>query len=342
MQLEHVVVSTDELTQKEQSPGPQQSPSTVTAKLPVWAFALIPAVVLLPALCLVALGALGALRKRPPDLRLAWFRYLLTLFIVSGVLSSLAAGVFLSLPRMPVVISTELPDFDQRESYPQLPFWGILDSSEAAIELKPLVVRISSIIRITGSATSGTGMGAGALLLANKDGYLFATANHTVGSTGLMPRRVMLSTSSGMRTTANVIATTSKGSIALLWVNRHSGNGTFSQPIGTVTDSETLFVVGHPEGLDYTLTTGNLTGLKGTELQMNAAGSQGNSGGPVYDVHGNLVGIMVSKEGANQNAGESDMGYATVAEVLRDKSGWNFADDGELRLQQYIQALEAR
>jgi len=62
----------------------------------------------------------------------------------------------------------------------------------------------------------------------------------------------------------------------------------------------------------------------------------------VYDVHGNLVGIVSSKFDQYRDANAENLGFAIIGKMLREDSGWRFAGDGERRLQQYIQALKGR
>jgi S1-C subfamily serine protease len=343
MQVEHVIVSSEEITEIEAIGEPPFSLfDREYAGVPKWALvACSPLVAMLPLLCLLVVVARVVLRHRPLAVRQAWLGFFSTLLIVSGVLSSAAAVAFLSLPRMPTVLSTNIPDFDERDAYPHLPLWTSLDSSEVSIELKPLVIIVSRMNRMWPVQSSPpVEFGAGVLLLANQQGYLFATAKHLVWSHGSVPRQALISTASGMRASADVVATGVSADLALLWMNRRSGNAVFTQPIGEVTDGEPVFVIGHPEGLNYTLSTGIVSGLRGTDVQITAAISPGNSGGPVYDIHGNLVGIVSSKFDQNRDANAENLGFATAGNLLRKNAGWQFAGDGELRLQQYIQALD--
>jgi S1-C subfamily serine protease len=345
MQLDHVSVSSEEVTQIEDGAYPPYSlwggrPSGI----PRWAMVtLSPAVAILPLLCLLIVVSRVAIRDQQLYVKYAWVCFFSTLLIISGTVSSVAAVIFLSLPRMPVVVSRNIPDFDERKSYPHLPSMSSLGSAEVSIELKPLVIIVSPASRLSSGRTSTPlEFGAGVLLLANKEGYLFATAKHVIASGGNVPRQVMVSAALGMRASADVAAIAENVDLALLWINRRSGNAAFTQPIGQVSDGEPVFVIGHPEGLNYTLSTGIVSGLRGTKLQISAAISPGNSGGPVYDVHGNLVGIVISKFDQNRDANAENLGFATIGEVLREDSGWRFAGEGERRLRQYIQALKGR
>lgn len=73
---------------------------------------------------------------------------------------------------------------------------------------------------------------------------------------------------------------------------------------------ETVYAIGHPQGLDFSITNGIISAVRFgptriKELQITAAISQGNSGGPIFNARGILVGIVSKfyKEGQNLNFG---------------------------------------
>ena len=61
----------------------------------------------------------------------------------------------------------------------------------------------------------------------------------------------------------------------------------------------TVFLIGHPLGLGWTVTRGMISGERdiggAPAIQIDAGISPGNSGGPVLDEDGDLVGIVMSK-----------------------------------------------
>src|SRR5260370_33240127 len=181
------------------------------------------------------------------------------------------------------------------------------------------------------------------LLEANQDGYLFATANHVAthgpASEGGSPPHVMVTTAAGVWSTADIIGTAAPLDIALLWVPRHSGHATFVQPISMAADGEQVFVIGHPEGLKYTLSTGLVSGLRDQSIQISAAISPGNSGVPVYDAQGDLIGIVSSKVDRNRDANAENLGFASRAEMLRDSAQWTFYGTGRKKLETYLDDL---
>ena len=73
---------------------------------------------------------------------------------------------------------------------------------------------------------------------------------------------------------------------------------------------QNIFVIGHPRGLDFSISNGIVSAVRASsagveEVQISAAISPGNSGGPIFDVHGGLVGVATKflKEGQNLNFG---------------------------------------
>jgi S1-C subfamily serine protease len=81
-------------------------------------------------------------------------------------------------------------------------------------------------------------------------------------------------------------------------------------------------VVGAPLGLDATVTNGIVSALRTQDghqyLQFSAPISPGNSGGPVVDSHGRVVGIAVSKY-----VGDNAEGLSFAVPVAKLCSGLN-------------------
>lgn len=90
----------------------------------------------------------------------------------------------------------------------------------------------------------------------------------------------------------------------------------------TASVGEDCFVLGYPlistMGMDIKLTNGIIsskTGYEGNiaEYQMSAPIQPGNSGGPLFDKHGNIIGVVCAKHREAENAG-----YAIKASYIRN------------------------
>jgi S1-C subfamily serine protease len=350
MASEKVTVSLDEIDKTVvETNAPPAALKQLPPAIPLWSrIALSALALVLPLLCVVTVILRVAFRSQPPRDRNAMTSFLSTLLVISGLITTVAFALVLFLGPIPVpgLVNAGLPELDERAEFPSLTANAVLSSADVSRELKSLVIVVSPAVTQWGKQeTPGSSFGAGMLLEADKDGYLFATANHVVGKIaakeGGTPQHVMVTTAAGVWSTADVIAAAVPLDLALLWVPRHSGKGEFVQPIAKPTDGEPVFVIGHPEGLKYTLSTGLISGLRDQIIQISAAVSPGNSGGPVYDDHGSLLGIVSSKFDRNVDANGENLGFAAQAVMLRDPSKWAFYGKGRERLADYLKALQS-
>lgn len=123
---------------------------------------------------------------------------------------------------------------------------------------------------------------------------------------------------------AEVVTTDKYNDLALLKINdsRFTGFGTIPYKVKTNTSEvgEDVFVLGYPltstMGDEIKLTTGVIsskTGFQGdvSLYQISAPVQPGNSGGPLFDSKGNLIGIVNSK-----HTGAESVGYAIKASYL--------------------------
>src|SRR5262249_17439747 len=114
---------------------------------------------------------------------------------------------------------------------------------------------------------------------------------------------------------------------ALLWLERKFGEGTFRQPVATYSSvqmGEKIFVIGHPEGLNFSVSNGIVSRTPGNDvLQISAPVSPGNSGGPVYDEYGNLLGVVTSKVARSMEPEAENLNFAIRTDTLLHESGWD-------------------
>lgn len=345
--MDKIVISSAEVAQTQVSPElPARLETKLEPVVPVWAkWALSPLVLVLPLLCLVALVLRIAMRNLPPRTRYAWTSLLATLLIVSGMLTSIATVLVFSFAPLPPVVGAGLGTLDEQTEFPALPAASPMTAREVSETLKPLVAVISPARRswLTHEEMPSAGFGAGTLLQANAEGYLFITARHVIDGPVLnlasSGSRALIAMASGSWGSADVVARHRNLDLLLLWVPRTSGNGKFVQPLAKVVpriEGENVFVIGHPEGLRFTLSTGIISRLQGSTVQISAPVSPGNSGGPVFDDRGDLVGIVTSMVDKHGDPNAENLNFAVRADALLEDSGWEFTSAGRRRLTDYV------
>ena len=158
----------------------------------------------------------------------------------------------------------------------------------------------------TSSAASGTGF------IISEDGYIL-TNNHVIESSS--SQTVMLY--NGESYDAKVIAADELNDVAVLKIE---ASGLTPVTIGdsdTLNIGQTIYVIGNPLGeLTYTLTGGlvsaldraiNTDGSPINMFQIDAAVNAGNSGGPVLNASGEVVGVVTAKY---SSTGVEGLGFA--------------------------------
>lgn len=345
--MEKIVVSAAEV---EETKAPVEQPSRLEPKLapvvPLWAKASLAVLVLaLPLLCLVAIILRVAMRNLPPRTRFGWASFVNVLLIVSGLLTSAGAVAVLSFVSLPAIVATGLSELDERSDFPHVPSSAPMSAREVSQNLKSLVAVIAPLRRswLNHQEMAAASFGAGTLLQANEQGYLFITARHVLDgpawNLAKAGKRALVAMGSGTWAAADVVARHKTLDLVLLWMPRESGHGTFSQPLASpsqTAEGETIFVIGHPEGLRFTLSTGIISRTEGSTIQMSAPVSPGNSGGPVFDDKGNLVGIVTSMVDKHGDPNAENLNFSVRADALQVESDWDFLDLGRKRLEDYL------
>jgi S1-C subfamily serine protease len=344
--MEKIVISSREVSEirliPEQASRPEvQLPPVIPwwAKLSLW-----PLILLLPLLCLLTIILRVAMRSLPPRTRYAWASFLSTLLVASGLLTSVLAAAIFSFVPLPTLVSAGLAELDERTDFPRLPASTTMSAKDVSEKLKPLVAIISPAQRswLTHQEIASASFGAGSLLQASKEGYLFVTARHVIdgpawrAASGVS--HVLIAMASGTWGGADVVARHRNLDLALLWVPRDSGEGAFAEPIATaanVVEGEPIFAIGHPEGLRFTLSTGIISRADSSTIQISAPVSPGNSGGPVFDDKGELVGVVTSMVDKHGDPNAENLNFAVRTDALFDDSGWDFAKSGRKRLLDY-------
>jgi S1-C subfamily serine protease len=350
--MEKIVISPAEVAETQTfAEQPARLEPKLAPAVPAWAkWALAPLVLLLPLLCLVAIVLRVAMRGLPPRTRYGWTSLIATLLIVSGMITSAATVLVFSFAPLPSVAGAGLSELDE-QIFPNLPAAAPLSAKDVSEKLKPLVAVISPARRswLTHEEMPSASFGAGTLLQASPEGYLFVTARHVLDgltwNEGKSGSRALIAMASGTWGTADVVARHRNLDLLLLWVPRQKGTAMFLQPVLKATppsEGENVFVIGHPEGLRFTLSTGIISRMQGSTIQMSAPVSPGNSGGPVFDDRGNLVGIVTSMVDKHGDPNAENLNFAVRADALLDESAWEFSSVGRRRLSDYVTHDEIR
>ena len=165
------------------------------------------------------------------------------------------------------------------------------------------------------------GIGSGVLISA--DGKVM-TAAHVVQSAD----RIVVEFSEGKEIPAHVIASVVTADVALLQLDRVPADAVVAK-LGDSSKSDVgdqVLVIGAPYGLSRSLTVGHISslhtnkkltgGLRAIEMwQADAAVNKGNSGGPMFNMQGEVIGIVCNL--FSQSGGFEGVGFAVTSNLAR-------------------------
>ena len=162
-------------------------------------------------------------------------------------------------------------------------------------------------------------------------GFLFSdrgevmTAAHVVQAAD----RVLVEFATGERIRAQVLSSNPSADVALLQLE-HRPTGVTPVRLGDSDSAQVgdqVFIIGAPLGVSHTLTVGHVSarrqprsavgGLINAELlQTDAAINQGNSGGPMFNMSGEVIGIV--SHIISQTGGFTGLGFVVTSNVARE------------------------
>jgi serine protease Do len=165
------------------------------------------------------------------------------------------------------------------------------------------------------------GIGSGVLI--SSDGKVI-TAAHVVQSSD----QIIVEFTEGKEIPAHVIASVVTADVALLQLDWVPAEAVVAK-LGDSDKSEIgeqVFVIGAPYGLSHSLTVGHLSsrhinkqlvgGLRAIEMwQADAAVNKGNSGGPMFNLKGEVIGIVCNL--FSQSGGFDGIGFAVTSNLAR-------------------------
>jgi len=265
---------------------------------------------------------------------------------VYGITSALlVGGTALALVTQSPVIA-QVAQNERSEIAKAVPRAGAPESFADLVEqLQPAVVNISTKQEVTLGVRldpfAGTRepvtqeqQGGGSGFLISDDGYI-VTNNHVVtgGPRGEAVNQVTVTLTNGKEYKATIVGRDAASDLALLRINATG------LPFVKFADSsrarvgDWVVAIGNPLGLGSTVTAGIISAVQrnlgtGTAydrfIQTDTAINRGNSGGPLFDLHGNVVGInnmLISPVGANIGVNFAIPAEAAIPVINALKSG---------------------
>lgn len=196
---------------------------------------------------------------------------------------------------------------------------SLQEPAQQELSLEDVIESVSpAVVEIAVATTDGEQV-SGAGFVVGKDGYVVTNA-HVVENAA----KTTIITTNEDEYSAKIIGIDSKTDIALLQTD---------QPLGLApaqfADSDnvrvgnTVFAIGNPYGLGNSVSLGIISakerdissGPYDNFLQTDAAINQGNSGGPLFNLQGEIIGMntaIFSTDGRNQG-----LGFATPANIVQ-------------------------
>jgi len=171
----------------------------------------------------------------------------------------------------------------------------------------------------TTAAVSGTGF------FISGDGYIL-TNYHVIEDAYQSKSSITVLTHDGTSYTAAVSGVESSNDLAVLKIDAANTSAVTFGDSDSMSVGDTVYAVGNPMGeLQFTMTTGSVSALDRAVttaeyssainmFQFDAAINEGNSGGPVYNANGQVLGIATAKYSANSSATSVEgLGFAIPA-----------------------------
>jgi S1-C subfamily serine protease len=195
--------------------------------------------------------------------------------------------------------------------------------SEGALSVTQLVKRESpAVVLVTMSGGEGGG-GLGSGFLIDRRGHILTNAHVVDGG-----EQTSVTFSDGTVEKAKVLGVDNSTDLAVLKV-AEVPTGVNPAPLGSsagLVVGQEVVAIGNPYGLERTATTGIVSALKRSiespndftiqnAIQTDAAINQGNSGGPLYDMAGRVVGM--NTQIASQNGGNVGIGFAVPIDTIK-------------------------
>jgi len=194
--------------------------------------------------------------------------------------------------------------------------------SATDLSVQELVKRESpAVVLISNETSRGGSLGSG---------FLIDTAGHIITNAHVMDgaTKTTVTFQDGTEKRGTVLGVDTSTDVAVLKIDQVPAGVT---PVslgksGSLTVGQDVVAIGNPYGYSGTATTGIVSALKRTiaspsdfpiqnAIQTDAAINQGNSGGPLFDRAGRVIGI--NSQIASENGGNVGIGFAVPIDTVR-------------------------
>ena len=186
----------------------------------------------------------------------------------------------------------------------------------ACVGVKTSVSTTNAFGQITAGAITGSGF------IITSDGYII-TNYHVVETAFTSGYDVYVMLYNGKEYKAKIVGSDSENDVSLLKIDVNNLTPVFIGDFNNTKVGETIYAIGNPLGeLTYTMTSGIVSALDRTIIvetnkpinmfQIDAAINSGNSGGPVFNSRGQVIGIASAKY---SSAGVEGLGFAVSINV---------------------------
>ena len=207
-------------------------------------------------------------------------------------------------PNLPTNVSMEPTGMEPADIYNQ--------ACEEVVGITTEVITRNFWGQVSSTPVSGTGF------IISEDGYIM-TNYHVIEEAHLNGYDITVMMYDGTTYQASIVGTEADNDIAVLQINATSLNSVTFGNSDAIQVGDQIYPVGNPLGeLAFTMTFGRVTALdrmittseSATPInmfQIDAAVNSGNSGGPVYDDEGEVVGVVTAKY---SDSGIEGLGFA--------------------------------